>query len=283
MLLPLVAGAAACDGGGQPHASPEPVQAAPTGHEQADLAELLRVSAPLDPTLTSDRQDAWLSEHRRVLARLRSEGGPVLGRLALEAFDDASAERDDGVRTALLDVAAHTHPELSAPRLVAMIESYDSKLGLRLRTEAVRLLAETRPEIALELLGTLVTDERPGVTRPSQEALIRGWAVAARRLEIRDTSVPADVAINLFQPAAARYAAIGILGELGGQRAVKTLEEVLAEITSDGMVRRKAAQALEQCATKDVLCPLLEQLASHESDPNFISFLAQMLDRNCSE
>jgi hypothetical protein len=283
VLLPLVVFLSGCDGGGEAHASPEPSAAVPTGNEDADLAELLRIAAPPDPTLTSDIQDAWLVENRRVMARLCSSGGPVLGSMALEAYDDRAAGRDDGVRVALLEVAAHTNPELCAPRLAAMIEQYDAELGLRIRTEAVRLLAETSPERALELLGTLVVDERPGATRPAQEALIRGWATAARALEVVDTTVPADVAINLFQPAAARYAAIAILGELGGNHAVKALEEVLVEATSDGMVRRKAAQGLENCASPEVLCPLLDQLAAHESDANFIDFLAQMIDRNCSE
>ena len=32
----------------------------------------------------------------------------------------------------------------------------------------------------------------------------------------------------------------------------------------------------------ETLCPLIARLASHESDPHFLNFLADMLESNCA-
>ena len=272
-----------CDGG-ESRAEGETRRASqlpPTGHEEADLAELLEAFAPVDPTATSDVHDANLHRRRAVLERLREEGGPHLGRRALEVWRE-DPDRPAAVRYALLEVAAHGAPEDAAPVLEDLVVTYGSA-DLGARTEAVRLLAETSPARALEVLEPLVLEERPSATRPDQAALLRGWLVAARSAGPVEARVPAAVAVSLFQPPEARYVAIGALGEIGGTLAAAALEEVLVEATSDGLVRRKAAQALVRCVPSAELCPILERVAGHESDPHFLNFLGEMLDDNCAE
>lgn len=304
----LVAG---CDSGGagphagggssevssSPEALPEPLteplpEAPPTDRDRADLEALVAAFQPVDPTATSDVQDAWMAEQRRALAgareRVRDGGAPGLARLALETYEARARdpETSDEVRIALLEVAAHGLGEAAAPRLERLVTTYDSDLGLRLRTAAVRILAGSAPERALAFLAPLCREDRPSATRPPQAALVEAWIAAARLVRERggeaDTRVLADVATNIFQPADARYAALDGLGELGGPLAATALEEVLAEASSDGYVRRKAAQALAACSEPEAFCPILARLASHESDPVFLYFLSDMLDRRCA-
>ena len=300
----LVAG---CDSGGagphagggssevssSPEALPEPLpEAPPTERDRAELEALVAAFQPVDPTATSDVQDAWMAEQRRALAgareRVRGGGAPGLARLALDTYEARARdpETSDDVRIALLEVAAHGLGEAAAPRLERLVTTYDSDLGLRLRTAAVRILAESAPERALAFLAPLCREDRPSATRPPQAALVEAWIEAARVMRAQggeaDTRVLADVATNIFQPADARYAAIDGLGELGGPLAAAALEEVLAEASSDGYVRRKAAQALAACTEPESFCPLLARLASHESDPVFLYFLSDMIDRRCA-
>jgi hypothetical protein len=253
----------------------------PTEAERADLAALIEAYTPLNPTATSDRLDAWLADQRALLRELCGRAGPGLGRLALEAFE-AEPPHPDGVRVALLELAAHGLGGELAPRLEQFITTYDAGVGLFVRTEAVRILAETSPERALEFLEPLVREDRPTTTRPPQAALLDGWLAAARALGRQDPGVLADVATNIFQPPEARYAAIAGLGELGGPLAGAALEEILIEASSDGYVRRKAAQALVRCVPPEEFCPLLATVAGHESDAVFLNFLGDMIDRHCA-
>ena len=256
----------------------------PTHADRAELALLIEAFTPLDAAATSDRHDAWLATQRAVLERL-CRAGPGVAVLALEAFDaktEAGPAHPERVRAALLEVAAHIQGDELAPRLEALILTYDGELGLFVRTDAVRILAETAPARAVEFLAPLAREDRPSSTRPPQGALIEGWVRAARALGDADTGVLADVATNIFQAPEARYAAIDGLGELGGARAGAALEEILSESSSDGYVRRKAAQALVRCASAAELCRVLDTLAAHESDPAFLDFLADMIDRHCA-
>jgi len=283
---------AACDGGGGDDAARAPGSAdaaaarreaerlaAPAGTEERDLAELVEAFTPLDATVTSDVQDRWLLHQRDVQERLR-RGGPALGLRALQAFREHEEEAGS-VRSAYLDIAAHCAPATTAPVLEELIVTYHGGTLLRVRTEAVRLLAETSPRRALEFLEPLVLDERPHNTRPAQEALMDGWARAAQALGVKEARVPAGVATNLFQPADARYRAIQFLGGSGTPLARSALQELFVEATSDGMIRRKAAQAMAECLPADELCPILVQVSEHESDMHFLNFLADMIDRHC--
>ena len=276
--------APACDGGGEPHAASgaHAAEAPPTGTEEADLAELRTAFEPVDPTATSDIKDAHLHRRRELMERLRAEAGPHLGRMALEAWRKEGPERPALLRYALLELAASAAPADTRPVLEDLVLRYGSA-DLGTRTEAVRLLAEISPERALEVLEPLLLEERPSSTRPDQASLLRGWLAAAESLDVSNPRVPATVATSLFQPPEARYVAIGALGGMGGPIATAALEEILVEASSDGFVRRKAAQALARYLPEDELCDVLERVSGHESDPYFLDFLGDMIDEHCSE
>jgi hypothetical protein len=242
------------------------------------IAELVAAFTPPDPASTSDRLDAWYRDQRAVLERL-SSGEESLGLEALETYRRSSAE-PESVRAALLQVAARTAPETAAPLLEQLILEYDPAVGLGLRTEAVRLLAESAPERAVGLLEPLVRTTAHKRTLPPQEALVRGYAEAARRLSRDPAPALADVAIDLAQPPDARYVAIEELGRSGSLAARKALEVVLVESSADGYVRRKAAQALQGSLPKEELCPILLRVADRETDPIFLVFLADMIEKN---
>jgi HEAT repeat protein len=201
--------------------------------------------------------------------------------MALEAWREEGPERPALLRYALLEVAAYGAPDDLAPVLEDLVVRYGSS-DLGTRTEAVRLLAETSPERALELLEPLVLEERPSATRPDQATMLRGWLAASERMNVSRPRVAATVATSLFQPPEARYEAIDALGDMGGPIATAALEEVLVEASSDGFVRRKAAQSLARYLPEEELCGVLERVASHESDPYFINFLADLIDEHCS-
>lgn len=253
--------------------------AVPGPTQEQDLAELELAFTPLDPTLTSDKHDTWLMRQRETHERLR-EAGPAFGLRCLEAFQ-AIIDTPGSLRSAYLDVAAYCAPATCAPVLESLIVTYHGGELLRVRTEAVRLLADTSPERALEFLAPLALDERPNNTRPSQEAMMDGWARAARTLGQDEARVPAEVATNLFQPPEARYVAIRFLGRSGTPLARSALRELFVEATSDGLIRRKAAQGLLECMEPTELCPILVQVSEHESDQHFLNFLGDMIERNC--
>ncbi|HVS11993.1 MAG TPA: HEAT repeat domain-containing protein [Planctomycetota bacterium] len=276
--LALALGAWACSEGGPAAQGPPQAQGTASASRGPAIAELVAAFTPPDPTSTSDRMDAWYRDQRAVLERL-SSGEESLGLEALEAFRRSSAEPEP-VRAALLQLAARTAPQTAAPLLEQLVLEYDPAVGLGLRTEAVRLLAESAPERAVGLLEPLVRTSSHKRTLPPQEALVRSYAEAARRLSRDPSPALADVAIDLAQPPDARYVAIEELGRSGGLAARKALEVVLVESSADGYVRRKAAQALQGSLPKEELCPILLRVADRETDPIFLVFLADMIEKN---
>ena len=277
--------AAGC-GGSQAEAGPqdadgagEPAEVAPGTPEDARIDELVIAYEPVDPTEPSNVQDAAFRNRRLLLDELKG-GNRELGRAARRRFDQ-SVGQPEILRSALLEVAAWCDPEGNAEMLEHMIVTYDVANGLGLRTRAVQILAEVQPERALALLEPLVVQDQRQSTLPPQEALVTGWSTAARKLGSQDTRVLADVATNIFQVPEARYAAIKELGRIGGDLSRKALEEILVEGASDGLLRRKAAQALRAFVPPDELCPILERAAQQEQDQGFLTFLADMLAKTC--
>jgi len=270
--IALLSALAACGRGG----AESPASNAPASRAVEELVESF---TPLDPTLTSDKHDAWLRRQREVLERLK-QSGPEVGRAALEAYD-RSAGQPEQVREALLEVAAYGVPLEAAPLLEQLVRNYDPSTALGLRSRAVWLLADTSPERALATLEPLVREERHHATYPPQDILVQGWAHAARELGRVDPLVLCDVAVSLFQPPEARYVAVEELGKLGGEESRRALEELLVESSADGYLRRKAAQALEAFLGKDELCALLTRVGDRETDQGFLFFVADMLQRNC--
>jgi hypothetical protein len=247
---------------------------------RAAVDRLVALFQPVDPTKTSDVHDRNFRERTQLLDQLRKAGRGT-GLAAFAAFQQSTAEPLD-VRWALLEIAAYNAPEEARPALEQLISTYDGEQGLGLRTQAVRILAEALPERALEVLEPLIREPRAHKTMPPMDELVRGWATAAKKLGRREARVLCDVVVDLRHPPEARYAATTALGDIGGERAIKALREVLVEGASDGNIRRKAAQQLLRIMPRKEFCALIDELAQHESDPVFIQFLADMLDKNCA-
>lgn len=247
---------------------------------QRTVDGLVAAFRPVDPTQTSDVQDRAYRERNALLEKLRA-APPEVGRAALDTLSRSREEALD-VQWALLEVAAYAAPAETAPRLESLIVTYDGEKGTGLRTQAVRILAETQPERAVVLLEPLIRDPRPQQTLPPQEELIRGFATAMKKLGTGQARVLCDVVVDLRQPPDARYAAVNALADIGGERAIRALREVLIEGASDGNLRRKAAQALLQIMPRPEFCALIEEAAAHSSDEVFLRFLSDMLDKNCA-
>jgi hypothetical protein len=247
---------------------------------QRTVDELVAAFRPVDPTKTSDVQDRAFHERNLLLEKLHT-APPEVGRAALDTLSRSRDEALD-VQWALLEVAAYSAPAEARPKLENLILVYDGEKGTGLRTQAVRILAETQPQRAVELLEPMIRDARPSQTRPPQEELIRGFAHAIKTLGTGQARVLCDVVVDLRQPADARYAAVNALADIGGERAIQALRSVLIEGASDGNLRRKSAQALLKIMPRAEFCALMEEAAAHEADEVFIRFLADMIDRNCA-
>ncbi len=269
----------ACDkSGAAAPGSPSPAAGAVSA--QAELDSLRKTYEPISPTATSDKQTAWRNARRDRLAEL--ERGPAsLAPLALETFK-REVKADDEWRWALLSVAAHTDRELARPLLESLTVTYDGSSTLGVRTEAMRLLCETSPASATELFQPILIDPRPRVTYPPKEQILRQWILAARSIRKPVDETLATIATDIAQPAEVRYVAVDELGsERESSRARKALETVLVESGSDGMLRRKTAQAMRSALPRAEMCAILLRVAQLEADPAFIDFLNDMLNKNC--
>lgn len=268
----LLAALAAC---GSQASEPEA-----TAEEVAPLlSEIEQAFAPVSESSTSDVKDRALASRRATLERLRSRS-PDLGRAAWKRFQEIEPANEE-LRIALLDVASHSVPRDVEDELVRMATTYGPQYSLRLRTHAVRFLADTAPPRALELLTPLVREPQRAATYPPQEALLESWILASRKLGRLDERVLSEIAIGIQQPADARYRAIEELGRSTSPVAKDALELVLVESGSDGYLRRKAAQAVIDAWPREEACKLLERVADRELDPGFLLFLADMLQKHC--
>lgn len=235
---------------------------------------------PVDATATSDVQDRAFRRATQMREEL-SRAGRQVGLAALRMFKERPEANLDE-QWPLLEVAAMNCPAEVEPLLVALITTYDGERGMGLATQSVRILGESSPKAAIELFEPMLRTPWEHKTKPSQEALVDGWARAAKRLGLKEARVLCDVLVDIRQPADARYAAVNQLPQIGGERAIAALREVLLEASSDGMLRRKAAQALVDVAPRKQACELLLQVSEHESDENFLTFLGSMLDKHCA-
>jgi HEAT repeat protein len=245
---------------------------------RAAVDELVTLFRPVNPVATSDVHDRNFRARSTHLEGLRA-AGVTAGREALARFERAQDECFD-VRWALLEAAAYNAPADTQPTLERLILVYEGK-GEELRTQAVRIASETIPQRAIELFEPMLREPLARQTRPPQEELVRGWHTAAKKLGLKEARVLCDLVVDLRQPPDARYAAVNALTEIGGERAIRALREVLVESASDGNIRRKAAQALQRIMPRDAFCALMREASEHEADEVFLYFLADMLDKNC--
>ena len=172
--------------------------------------------------------------------------GATAGREALARFERAKDEPFD-VRWALLEAAAYNAPAETQPTLERLILVYEGK-GEELRTQAVRIAAETIPERAIELYEPMLRDPLARQTRPPQEELVRGWATAAKKLGLKDARVLCDLVVDLRQPPDARYAAVNALADIGGERAIRALREVLVESARISALSPRTTALSQRCA-----------------------------------
>ncbi len=244
------------------------------------IAEFQTALKPVDPTTTSDIQDRAFRRATQLREQLCTAGREA-GLAALEAFRaHPNATLDE--RWPLLEVAAMNCPSEVEPLLTTLVTTYDGERGMGLATQAVRILSESSPKAAIALFEPMLRTPWEHKTKPAQEALVDGWARAAARLGLKEARVLCDVLVDIRQPADARYAAVNRLSRFGGERAIAALREVLLEASSDGLLRRKAAQALVEVAPRKQACELLVHISQHESDENFLTFLGSMLDKHCA-
>ncbi len=260
--------------------TPASATAADVTAAKTRIEQLREAFVPISPTATSDKQYAWRERKRELLTEL--ERGPqALGPAALEAFHQAGDGLDEW-RSALLSVAAHTDRELARPLLEKLSLTYDGTASLGVRTEALRLWCETSPAPAVKALEPILLQARPSATHPPKEQMLRHWIDAARSIRRPIDTTLATIATDIAQPADARYVAVDELGkEKGSALGAKALEAVLVESGSDGLLRRKSAQAMRDALPREQLCAILNRVAENESDTTFIYFLADMLDKNC--
>jgi hypothetical protein len=249
--------------------------------DQADalVAQFVEALAPVDPVATSDVHDRAFKRATKMREEL-SRAGREVGLAALRVFQskpDAALDQ----QWPLLEVAAQNCPAELEPILTKLVTTYDGERGMGLATQAVRILAESSPQAAIALYEPMLRAPWEHKTKPAQEALVDGWARAAKKLGLKDGRILCDVLVDIRQPPDARYAAVNKLRDIGGERAKAALKEVLLEASSDGLLRRKAAQVLVEVAPGKETCEVLLHVSGHESDPAFLTFLGSMLDKHC--
>lgn len=243
------------------------------------IERLIELCTPLDPTLTSDHHDRQLHAQRALVEEL-SRAGPELGRAALEAYErNSTPDTPDLLRVRLLEVASHAAPEHTRPKLVALLTQYG--YPMLDRTESARLLAETSPTTALELLEPMVSETRRSSTMPDDEFLVRAYVTACRGAQVSPVPVLARFVTNIYKQEAARHYAAQALGEHPEPLGIKALEAVLIESTGNGYLRRKAAQALRVALPAESACTVFRAVADREADMGFLEFLISMIEANC--
>jgi HEAT repeat protein len=269
----LAFGAGACD---------RTTSAGTDPSHEAELKELVEVLSPLGKTVTSDITDRRFLRGRELLAKLGASER-ACGERALEMLKTQPAEgkpRPVDVERALLDIGARAAPEDARPLLETLITEYGPSLDLR--TEATLLLAETAPKRAVEILEPLVTQARPGKTLPPPEFIVEAFTSACDKIGRSPVPELADVATNLYMDETARIRAVKKLGHRNDPLALKALQAILVESTGDGYLRRMAAQGLRDTLSREDACDIFRNVADHEADLNFIEFLRDMLEKNCS-
>jgi HEAT repeat protein len=241
------------------------------------LRDLITAVTPPPSSASVPARNDWFGQRQALLERLR-QGGPELGRAALERFheeEDAILE----VRSGLLDIAAHAAPEDTRQLLVELIDTYGPELGLR--TRACGLLARTSPETAVELLGGIIADTQRDRTYPPDDQMIEAWVLACDATGHDPVEGLAAVVTDPRRTADGRHRAARALGEYPSNRGRQALESVLTESSGNNYLRRLAAQSLQKTLPTEELCATLRRIVEREIDTNFIVFLADMLEASC--
>jgi len=255
-----------------------PTEAPAGGNEhERQVVELIRLLTPLDPTLTSDHHDNHLHARRALQAELEA-GGEEVGRAALTAFHRHRNDIVD-VRRGLLQVAARSAPEDTAPLLEKLVVEYGHPLDER--AEAALLIGEAAPERALEVLEPLCRRTKRNETLPHDEFLIRGWVKACEAMEISPVPVLVDNATNITKDETSRHYSVKQLGNHVDPLGRQAIEIILVESTGNGYIRRMAAQSLRKTLSAEEACALFKEVADREAGTNFLAFLLDVIAETC--
>ncbi len=220
---------------------------------------------------------AWHARRKETLERLRAAGEEI-GRAALESFGQ-DEKRGHAVQSGLLDVAAHAAPEETRPILVELTTTYGADLGLR--KNAVLLLGETAPELAVEILEPIIVATRRAVTYPPDEQMIEAWITASRKLGHDQGPTLARIVTDPNQSQEARHWAAKGLGEFESAIGLQALDRMIVESAGNNYLRRLCAQSLQKIMPREDFCARMEEIIQLEADQNFQLFLDSMLDKNC--
>jgi hypothetical protein len=244
---------------------------------EREIGDLVAALTPPAATATSAVQDDWLRARRRTLERMASRS-PEFGLHVLEAY---RARPDDivPIRAGLLEAAAITNPEATRAELVRLVDEYGDDLGLR--TDACRLLGESSPSVALELLPKRLMNPEHSATAPPDEAMLAGWMRACELLDVVPLPELAHLATDLQRDQATRHLAVRSLGSYPSKITQAALVEVLRESTGNAYLRRLAAQTLVKVGEFETVCPILQRTFDHEADVNFQLFLESVIQEHC--
>ncbi|MEW6073932.1 MAG: hypothetical protein AB1726_15230 [Planctomycetota bacterium] len=285
LLLAVLAPGTGCGGGKEEEAaaaegrsSLAPGDLAPGSPEiQREIRDLIAAVTPLPANASPAEKSAWFPRRRACLERLRA-AGPAVGREALRVYLDRP-DAESEARIGLLDVAAHGLPAESRPLLVELVTTFGAPLDLR--AAAVRILGETSPAVAVDVLGAILHEERPRTTYPPLDQILEAWLAAARTTGADPVELLALIATDLARDNATRTIALRALGERAAPVGRQALEAVLVESSGNHYLRRIAAQSLQETLSPEEFCPLVRRVLENEADESFQVFLQDMLSRFC--
>ena len=251
------------------------------GQTEIDIAvaDTLRGLTRPPRTKTSDVQYAW-EDRRRELLRNMHDADPALGQALLASLSELPYKTEID-RYALLAAGTYAAPETAAPMLATAVLEYEGgplKLDLGERGQAAVLLAEIQPERAIEILEPLLSNVARGKTLPRREMLLNAWLAACKATGYPREEVLILVATDIRQEAITRHLAVSELGKLKGPRISQALMEVFTESTGNGILRRKAAQAIVASEDTESAILSITSVLEREADSNMQVFLSRTLD-----
>ncbi len=242
-----------------------------------DIRDLVASLTPLAADAPPVEGNNWFMRRQDQLERVR-EMGPAWGEEALRVYHDRPNTFSE-VRSGLLDVAAHTNPELSRDLLVELITEFGA--DMHLRTKACGFLAAADPEQALEVLGPLILNPPSGRTYPPRERMLSAWDAAAVASDFDRAELLCQIVTDSSNEMDLRHLATRCLGSFKSAQGRQALELLMVESGGNTYVRRLAVQSLIQTVEKDELCTLVRQVLEREAEVTFQIFLDNVLQENC--
>ena len=111
-----------------------------------------------------------------------------------------------------------------------------------------------------------------------RDRLLNAWLAACKATGYPREEVLILVATDIRQEAITRHLAVSELGKLKGPRISQALMEVFTESTGNGILRRKAAQAIVASEDTESAILSITSVLEREADSNMQVFLSRTLD-----